>query len=98
MTTSTPPSTSKSSPGHACRCDQNCGCCTRKALAATVPSGKTEPAAPAPQPGFFASRPWLWVYVAFAIMFSAWTVMFAVAIKNKPQSVELTTPPPAAAH
>lgn len=76
MTTSTPHSTSKSS--SACRCSQDCGCCTRKALAAAAAA-----------PGFFGRRPWIWIFVAFGIMFSAWTVMFTLAIKNQPEAVEL---------
>ncbi len=80
MTTSMPASTSKSS--SACRCSKDCGCCTRKALAALPPPG------PKP-PGFLARRPWIWVLVAFGIMFSAWTVMFTMAMKNQPEVVPL---------
>ena len=81
MTTSTPASTSKNS--DSCRCNKDCGCCARKAKSA-------EPQPPsAPAPGFLASRPWIWVFVAFALMFSAWSIMFSLAIKNQPQNVEL---------
>ena len=89
MTTSTPHSTSKSS--SACRCSQDCGCCTRKALAATAAAPAVETAA-APEPaapGFLGRRPWIWIFVAFGIMFSAWTVMFTLAIKNQPAAVDL---------
>lgn len=83
MTTSTPASISKSD--SACRCNKDCGCCTRKALAApSVP-----PPAIEPKPGFLARRPWIWVFVAFAIMFSAWGVMFTLAMKHIPENVEL---------
>ena len=74
-----PANTSKSS--STCRCDKDCGCCSRKAQAAAPP--------PAPEPGFLAKRPWIWVFVAFGIMFSAWSVMFTLAIKNQPVNVEL---------
>lgn len=93
MTTSTPPSTSKSSD---CRCNQDCGCCTRKALAKAAAVAPTPEPAPEPAAlGFLASRPWIWVFVAFGVMFSAWTVMFTLAIKNQPERVELVhrTPP-----
>ncbi len=70
-----PASTSKSKSG-ACRCDQNCGCCSRKA-AAEKPR----------ELGFFGKRPWLYVVVAFMIMFSAWGVMFTMAIKHQPKAV-----------
>lgn len=76
MTTSTPANTSKNS---ACRCNKDCGCCTRKALAAK----------PKAEPGFLAKRPWLWVFVAFGIMFTAWTVMFTLAMKHQPEVVPL---------
>lgn len=82
MTTSMPASTSKNS--GTCKCSKDCGCCTRKALARSAK----------PQPGFFAKRPWLWVFVAFGIMFSAWTVMFSLAIKNQPAVVPLVVNPP----
>ncbi|MDB6140781.1 MAG: hypothetical protein JWO94_3853 [Verrucomicrobiaceae bacterium] len=86
MTTSTPANTSKSD--GACRCNKDCGCCVRKELAATA---LRPPAAePGPPPGFLARRPWIWVFVAFGIMFSAWTVMFTLAMKNQPANVELT--------
>ena len=78
-----PANTSKSKSG-ACRCDRNCGCCERKAQATT-------PAPPSREPGFFGKRPWLYVVVAFLIMFSAWTVMFTVAIKHQPKSVPFAT-------
>ena len=72
MNTSTPASTSKNKDG--CRCNKDCGCCTR-----------SKPA----ELGFLAKRPWLWVCLAFGIMFSAWSVMFTLAIKNQPQVVPM---------
>ena len=95
MTTSTPPSTSKSSD---CHCSKDCGCCSRKALAAASAAAvaETAPAPPQPVPGFLAKRPWIWIFVAFGIMFSAWTVMFTMAIKNQPENVELVGAVPAA--
>ena len=77
MTTSTPASTSKNSAD--CRCSKDCGCCTRKAREQV----------PTPAPGFLAKRPWIWVFVAFGIMFSAWTVMFSLAMKNQPEVVPM---------
>ena len=73
-----PANTSKSS--STCRCNKDCGCCSRKAQADSPPT---------PEPGFLAKRPWIWVFVAFGIMFSAWSVMFTLAIKNQPANVEL---------
>jgi hypothetical protein len=43
------------------------------------------------RPGFFASRPWLWVIFAFALLISAWTTLFWIALKNQPESVPLQT-------
>jgi len=42
--------------------------------------------------GFFASRPWLWVVLAFTLLFSAWGVLFYIACKNQPESVPLARP------
>ncbi len=42
-----------------------------------------------PALGFFAKRPWIWVFVAFGIMFSAWSVMFSLALKNIPKDVPM---------
>ncbi len=74
-----PASTSKNS---GCKCSKDCGCCLRK---------KSATQEPPKAPGFLAKRPWLWVFVAFGIMFSAWTVMFTLALKNQPQTVPLTS-------
>lgn len=75
MTTSTPNNTS--SGDSACRCDRNCGCCKRKELAAAAK----------PAPGFFRKRPWLWVLLAFVLLFSAWTAFFYIAWHNQPQTI-----------
>ncbi|MDB6119469.1 MAG: hypothetical protein JWO08_3250 [Verrucomicrobiaceae bacterium] len=79
MTISMPASTSKNS---GCKCSKDCGCCLRKKSAT-----HEQPKAP----GFLARRPWLWVFVAFGIMLSAWTVMFTLALKNQPQTVPLVS-------
>jgi len=73
MTTSTQNSTSSSNP--VCRCDRNCGCCTKRK---TVPAAKS---------GFFRKRPWLWVVLAFALLLTAWTTFFYIAYHNQPQVI-----------
>ena len=73
MNTSMPASTSKNKDG--CRCNKDCGCCANRAQTKEL--------------GFFAKRPWIWVCVAFGVMFSAWTVMFSFAINNQPQVVPM---------
>ncbi len=73
--------TSTSKNNSACRCDKNCGCCLKK----------QRPQQPQKQstPGFLGRRPWIWVCVAFALMFSAWTVMFTLAMHHQPEVVPL---------
>ena len=39
-------------------------------------------------------RPWLWIIVAFLLLIGAWTGLIMIAVKNKPQSIELEPPPP----
>jgi hypothetical protein len=46
---------------------------------------------------FFRERPWLWVVVAFIVLFSAWTALFPIAIKNQPEKVPLVELAPKAA-
>ena len=75
-----PANTSKNKDS-ACRCDQNCGCCLKK-----KPAAKVEP-----KLGFFGKRPWLYVVIAFMIMFTAWGFMFTLAIKHRPETVPLVT-------
>lgn len=67
--------TSTSKNKASCRCDKNCGCCLKK------PKQR--------EPGFLARRPWIWVCVAFGLMFSAWTVMFTLAMHHQPEVVPL---------
>jgi hypothetical protein len=47
---------------------------------------------------FFRERPWLWVVVAFIVLFSAWTTLFTIAIKNQPEKVPLVDLSPPTAH
>ncbi len=75
-----PANTSKNK-GSACRCDQNCGCCLKKKPATAAPAE--------PKLGFFGKRPWLYVVIAFMIMFTAWGFMFTLAIKYRPETVPL---------
>lgn len=39
--------------------------------------------------GFLARRPWLWVVLAFAILLSAWSTLFYIALNNQPETVPL---------
>lgn len=40
-------------------------------------------------PGCIASRPWLWVVLAFVVLISAWSVLFYIALNNQPEVVPL---------
>lgn len=40
-------------------------------------------------PGCIASRPWLWVVLAFVVLLSAWSVLFYIALNNQPEVVPL---------
>lgn len=39
--------------------------------------------------GCIASRPWLWVVLAFVVLLSAWGVLFYIALNNQPEVVPL---------
>ncbi|MCF7788826.1 MAG: hypothetical protein K9N47_22065 [Prosthecobacter sp.] len=39
--------------------------------------------------GWVASRPWLWVVLAFVVLLSAWSVLFYIALNNQPEVVPL---------
>ena len=39
--------------------------------------------------GWLARRPWLWVVLAFAVLLSAWSALFYVAMNNQPESIPL---------
>ncbi len=39
--------------------------------------------------GFIASRPWLWVVLAFVVLLSAWGTLFYIALNNQPEVVPL---------
>ena len=38
---------------------------------------------------FLKQRPWIWVWVAFTVLFTAWGTFFAIAIKNQPEKIPL---------
>ena len=38
---------------------------------------------------FLRERPWIWVVVAFVFLFSAWTTLFTIALRNQPEKVPL---------
>ncbi|MCB1064427.1 MAG: hypothetical protein KDN20_16100 [Verrucomicrobiae bacterium] len=38
---------------------------------------------------FFRDRPWIWIYVAFLVLFGAWTTLFTIAYKNQPEQIPL---------
>lgn len=42
--------------------------------------------------GVIASRPWIWVVLAFVVLLSAWTTLFYIAYHNQPESVPLVRP------
>ena len=44
--------------------------------------------------GFIASRPWLWVVLAFVLLLSAWSALFYIALEHQPESVPLVMPTP----
>lgn len=43
----------------------------------------------APSVGFLGRRPWLFVVAAFVMLFSAWSVLFYIAMNNQPETVPL---------
>ena len=51
--------------------------------------------APAHHPpmGIFRSRPWLFIVFAFVFLITAWSILVVVAVRNRPESIEV--PPPA---
>lgn len=53
-----------------------------------IPSS-TSSSEPALATGFFRSRPWLWVVLAFTLLLSAWTALFYIAIQNQPEVIPL---------
>jgi hypothetical protein len=71
-----PANTSKNK--SSCKCDSNCGCCTRKQLAAE--SAKREP-------GFIGKRPWLFIVAAFIVLFAVWGTMFTLAFTHQPEQI-----------
>lgn len=38
---------------------------------------------------FLKQRPWIWIWVAFAALFTAWGTFFAIAMKNQPEKIPL---------
>ena len=38
---------------------------------------------------FLKQRPWIWVLIAFVVLFTAWGSFFAIAIKNQPEKIPL---------
>ncbi|MCB1230969.1 MAG: hypothetical protein KDN19_11910 [Verrucomicrobiae bacterium] len=38
---------------------------------------------------FLRNRPWIWVWVAFFVLFGAWGTLFTIALKNQPEKVPL---------
>ena len=40
------------------------------------------------KPGFFVRHPWLFVFLAFALLCTAWSALIVVAIKQGPQVIE----------
>jgi hypothetical protein len=43
-----------------------------------------------PRPGFFVRHPWLFVFLAFALLCTAWSALIFVAVKQAPQVIENT--------
>ncbi len=42
---------------------------------------------------FLRQRPWIWVFVAFLVLFAAWTILFTVAFRNQPETVPVSPLP-----
>lgn len=57
-------------------------------MTTSIPSSTSSSESPLAA-GFFRSRPWLWVVLAFALLFSAWTALFYIAIHNQPEVIPL---------
>lgn len=46
---------------------------------------------------FLRERPWLWVWVAFIVLFSAWGTLFTIALTHQPERIpmpEFSSPQP----
>ena len=42
-------------------------------------------------------RPWLWVVFAFVLLLAAWSSLIVIALKHRPQAVEIHPSPEATA-
>ena len=38
---------------------------------------------------FLKNRPWIWVWVAFGVLLSAWTILVTIAVNNQPEKIPL---------
>lgn len=38
---------------------------------------------------FLKKRPWILVCIAFAILFTAWGILFSIALDNQPEKIPL---------
>lgn len=38
---------------------------------------------------FLRERPWIWVCVAFLVLFGAWATLFTIALNNQPEKIPL---------
>ena len=47
---------------------------------------------PVEQPkGILARRPWLFVFLAFLLLITAWSALITIAVKHAPQKVEASS-------
>lgn len=40
---------------------------------------------------FLNRHPWIYVVLAFAVLIGAWSALISLAVKNKPQTIEVET-------
>lgn len=38
---------------------------------------------------FLNRHPWIYVVLAFAVLIAAWSALISIAVKNKPQTIEV---------
>lgn len=46
-------------------------------------------AAAAPPTSWLRERPWVWIWIAFLVLISAWTVFILVSLRYQPASIPL---------
>ena len=41
------------------------------------------------RPSFFVRHPWIFVFLAFLLLITAWSTLITVAVKHAPQQIEV---------